>query len=704
MSTEKFLFEIAADTKKLREELTKSQAETKKLGSDFGDLENSTGRLDLSLSSLSKGIGFTTSAIIAGTTALVAYATAQGRNIREAEAMATAAGMTAEEFKKMSFVMGTVGISGEKFGDIMKDTQEKIGDFLNTGGGGFQDFADAMGYTKDQAAEVAKEFSNLSGDQVLQQMVDRMQAAGVTSQQMSHALEGMASDTTRLIPLLKNGGIEAERLGDAFDSINIPLSEDEKKQFTELAENVDLAQAAFVNFINNAVAPFLPAINKATKAMTELFASWTAGLEIDQILADKTLVEDIKSLEVIEKISRQIKREQLKLNEDINRARLNGQDSYAKKLGDEKFQLTQISGLLLDQKKIIESTPVGDDLNKTKGNLTASTTNGGAASGADGIDLKQKLLDDLQARQDAQKSALKLLYDERAERLKILNGMYDDENKLSADKLKEKNELKKQIEADYLESAREIAKTEEEAKLEAIVNEQKSLEEILNHKLISQEEYQAKLKEIIGTYAPETLDPDLLEEKNQAELELLNDKLANQLISYEDYFGKLGALQKKDTQDKKDKEKLTGFWSDSALKKQMDNGTALLTSLGNNSKTAHKIKQGLAASNATMSTAEGVMDALSTGNYPSAAYIGLTGAAQVAAILSSKPDGGGSVVSPTAQAPTQQPTESYSEQSSTVTDISGGGELSQRMVIEFSDESIDVIARKIDEAKSNGRV
>ncbi|MEO9908595.1 MAG: hypothetical protein ABJF16_03400, partial [Lentilitoribacter sp.] len=203
MSTEKFLFEIAADTKALRSELATGKTSVKKFNSETDGMLGSLGDLKTPLSAVATGVTAVTTAVVAGTAALVSYAAAQGRTIQETETMANIAGLTVEEFKRMSFVMGTVGLDGEKFGDIMKDTQEKVGDFLATGGGAFQDFADVMGYTAEEATALAGEFETMNGQEVLQAMVTRMEEAGKSTQQMSFALEGMASDTTALIPLLK---------------------------------------------------------------------------------------------------------------------------------------------------------------------------------------------------------------------------------------------------------------------------------------------------------------------------------------------------------------------------------------------------------------------------------------------------------------------------------------------------------------------
>tara|TARA_X000001388_G_scaffold53726_1_gene39329 strand:+ start:11883 stop:13970 length:2088 start_codon:yes stop_codon:yes gene_type:complete len=695
MSTEKFLFEIAADTKALREELSTGKASVKKFKNESDGMLGNLESLKAPLSAVATGVAAVTTAVVAGTSALVSYAAAQGRTIQETETMANIAGLTVEEFKRLSFVFGTVGIDGEKFGDIMKDTQEKVGDFLATGGGAFQDFADVMGYTSKEAQELAGEFETMSGQDVLQEMVNRMDAAGKSTQQMSFALEGMASDTTALIPLLRDGGEAAQDLADTFDSINVELSEEERAQFAALANNVDLAQGAFVNFLNNAIAPFLPAINEATKALAEFFAARQTGMDLDRIIDEHSLADQVTSLEELEKL-------QKLLNEEVETYENLTHHGRSGKVNKERLkELKDTLPVLEARKQAIEeeneATQRALDLESKKGNLKSERT-----SGADSIKLEEQLLNELKAVEDANKSELQLLQDQKNARLAILESMYEDEKNLTKEKLDEKNAMKMAIEADYLAQSRELAQTEEQAKIDAAVTESETLKELLDEKLISQEEYQAKLKEIIAAYSPESVDPEALEEKNQAELEMLNEKLENQLISYEDYFTKLGALSKKDSADKKKKTELENFWSESSVKNQMDLGTQLLTSLGNNSKTAHKIQQGLSAANAGMNTAEGVTKALAKQDYAGATFTALTGAAQIAAIWASTPDGN-TTVTPVTE-PTEQVTESYNEQGTSVTDISGDDISTQRMIIEFSDEAVEVVGRHIKKAESERRI
>jgi hypothetical protein len=173
---------------------------------------------------------------------------------KELSIAANRAGESVEEMQRLAFATKTVGIDLEKLGDIAKDTNEKVGEFIATGGGGFQDFADVMGLTKETAQATAREFEQLSGPQVLQRMVIMMEEANISAERMSFALEGMASDSTDLIPLLRNSGQEIDNLKRSFDDLNVALSEFDVEALEEVQTKMDELTASVTGDMRQLVA------------------------------------------------------------------------------------------------------------------------------------------------------------------------------------------------------------------------------------------------------------------------------------------------------------------------------------------------------------------------------------------------------------------------------------------------------------------
>ena len=135
---------------------------------------------------------------------------------KELDSLSKVAGVSAETLQRNAVAAKTQGISMEKLADIYKDVNDKIGDFVTTGAGPFKDFMESVGYA---AGLTADSFANLSGPDALGLMVKTLEEAGASQQQMTFFLESMASDTTQLLPLLKDGSKAMRELGDNAQSI-----------------------------------------------------------------------------------------------------------------------------------------------------------------------------------------------------------------------------------------------------------------------------------------------------------------------------------------------------------------------------------------------------------------------------------------------------------------------------------------------------
>ncbi|AUR96830.1 coil containing protein [Vibrio phage 1.233.A._10N.261.51.E6] len=215
---------------------------------------------------------------------------------KELNRNANAAGLSAKQFQAMSLATNTVGISMEQLGGILGDTEEKIGDFLATGGGAFQDFADVMGLTKEQATQTAQQLQSLSGRDVLVEMVRQMEAAGVSAEKMNFALEGMASDARYLIPLLKDGASELGTLESKFGQLATTIDDETVKSLNEL-KTVSLIVA---NNMGNTLAVEVDKVSKYLLTAGQNAAFFWASLQEgtqQQILSDMaTVASDISQV------------------------------------------------------------------------------------------------------------------------------------------------------------------------------------------------------------------------------------------------------------------------------------------------------------------------------------------------------------------------------------------------------------------------
>ena len=758
MSTEQLIIELDARTAKL-------DAKLKKVEKQLDGVDDSTKKVDGSLKKVGKVAGVAGAAILKTAAAATALATAltaivlsSAKNRRELELLAGQAKTSTSDFQALSFATSKYGIDAEKIADISKDIADKIGEFSAAGTGAFQDYADVMKLSKDQAREAAQEFEGLSSQEILGKMVSRMEDASVSGDKMTFVLESLSGEASRIIPLFKGNSSELKELKKRFDDVNksLQITGTQADALRDVSNTFTLMTSSIGNATTAISATLAPAFDDFFNDVIDIVPQATQTIInfVNSMLDPK----DINSSKGVKQQIEAVKQSLIDIKEFAKQQGTEGDASIMAGIANEEARLAGLKNRLVELEAIKKKSTKKLDIDKDKsgtGEIDRGTGTGEEKQAiadrfkaeevllaeklnrelliiggndklkkqlaekfaediksireAERSEISKELLNDFDVKLEGQKSTLKLLEDERSARKEILSAMYSDDTELSAEQLKEKNSLLDKINQDYRDKIKEATQTEDAAKEEAIINKLKQQEEFLNANLVSQQVFQEKLKEIIGEYSPETLDPSILEKQNQDELDLLNDKLEQQLISYESYFKDLKKLQDKDSKDKDKKNKLEAGWSKSEVKTNLDQGITLLNSLGNNSKKAHKIKQGLAASNAFMNTSEGVTKALAEQNYVGAALTAATGAAQIAAILASSPNGSGG--SPSAggaspQAQIAQP-QNIEEETSNLefTEQTEGGITTQRLVLslENGQDLFDGIIEGTEQRRRTGR-
>ncbi|MFC3059518.1 hypothetical protein [Paenirhodobacter populi] len=202
-------------------------------------------------------------AIAAAAPAMAAIGVAAANMGAEIQRAAQLSNASAVEFQGWSAGAKSVGIEQEKLADILKDVNDRVGDFISTGGGPMKDFFDVIG---PKVGVTAEQFRNLSGPQALQLYVDSLKKANVNQQDFTFYMEAMASDSTALLPLLRDGGkgmaeyaAKAASLGAVLDNKTIAAFARAKQSFSD----VQMAFSGFRNIIAQQVVPAMTALANA---------------------------------------------------------------------------------------------------------------------------------------------------------------------------------------------------------------------------------------------------------------------------------------------------------------------------------------------------------------------------------------------------------------------------------------------------------
>ena len=214
--------------------------------------------------------------VAAGSFAVIAAASLN--TAREIENLSTISGVNAETFKELAFGADQLGISKEKLGDILKDTNDKFGDFFQTGAGPLNDFFEQIA---PRVGVTADSFRNLSSDQALGLYISSLEKANLSQADMTFFLEAVASDATALLPLFTDNGRAAGEFADQARGLGLVLSNDLISQGAEASRTLDVLGQTIRGGIRGEIIEAAPEIQELAENLTSLiplFIDWTSNI------------------------------------------------------------------------------------------------------------------------------------------------------------------------------------------------------------------------------------------------------------------------------------------------------------------------------------------------------------------------------------------------------------------------------------------
>lgn len=242
MATEELIVLLDAQTQKLDAKL---KATEKRLD----DFEGATKKADSSLEGLTKtakkfgnqALDFAKGAIAVNSaiSAMVLFS-AKGR--KNLELLSKQAKTSTEDFQALAFATKQYGVDAEQIADISKDISDKVSEFSIAGTGAFQDYADSIKLTKDEARAASIEFATMSSQEVIGKMISEMEKADLSASDMTFALESMGNDLSKLQPLFADNSKELVILKTRFDDVNssLQITEVQGEKLKEVSTSFDL--------------------------------------------------------------------------------------------------------------------------------------------------------------------------------------------------------------------------------------------------------------------------------------------------------------------------------------------------------------------------------------------------------------------------------------------------------------------------------
>ncbi|MGE6479933.1 transglycosylase SLT domain-containing protein [Psychrobacter namhaensis] len=176
------------------------------------------------------------------------------------------ANTSVEDMQKLAYAAKAVGVEQDTLGDIYKDTQDKIGDFLSTGGGAMADYFENVAPLIGQTAE---QFRELSGPDALQLYYDGLQEANLSQSEMVFYLEAIASDASSLIPLLHDAGAGFDVWATAAENAGAVMDAETIRATQELQASTDLMMLSYDGAKKQFTRAFIPILSDLAGALVE---------------------------------------------------------------------------------------------------------------------------------------------------------------------------------------------------------------------------------------------------------------------------------------------------------------------------------------------------------------------------------------------------------------------------------------------------
>ncbi|AUR84549.1 TMhelix containing protein [Vibrio phage 1.060.A._10N.261.48.B5] len=240
------------------------------------------------------GITAVGTAVVAGATALVGFTRQNTLAIKEMEKSARLAGLNTQAFQAYAYAANSVSVSQEKFSDILKDVNDRVGEFIAEGGGEFQFIFEELLEPIGVTTEALKE---MSSTEVLGAVQKGLDAVNADAKLTTTTYERLANDATLLQPLLEDNAKALDELASEARDMGLIISQDQIDNANEFNRQFELLDRQASVFGQSLSAELSPAMKELVELSGVLLQSLSQTFElgVDAKIANKQ--EEIAKLE-----------------------------------------------------------------------------------------------------------------------------------------------------------------------------------------------------------------------------------------------------------------------------------------------------------------------------------------------------------------------------------------------------------------------
>lgn len=209
-----------------------------------------------------RGVGGSLGLVAGGFTAVagasIAAASAVADYVKQYTEVSKSTGLTVETLQKLEKQFSGTGLTVEKFGDINKDTMDKLADAWRNGGGVADDLESVGLSIKDYA-----EFMNdpQGGMKAAIKVFYDMRKAGASLSDVKFMMESLASDSSHMADELQKYGSYQEAVN-AINEQTVKITDEAAKEYDKFSKNMDTLGGNLKGLAAEALNPVVDGMNR----------------------------------------------------------------------------------------------------------------------------------------------------------------------------------------------------------------------------------------------------------------------------------------------------------------------------------------------------------------------------------------------------------------------------------------------------------
>ncbi|MGG5825944.1 hypothetical protein [Aeromonas salmonicida] len=236
------------------------------------------------------GIGAIAAAGVAAAGGLSMMAIETMKAQKELERAAKLAGSSVEEFSKLAIVAQQNGLEIDKLGDIYKDVFDRVGDYVTAGTGPLQDFFDAI---KGKSDFTIDDLIGKSAPEALSAIASELERVGASTAQITFVMESIASDSTLLFDAIKNGQDGLNQALEGYATKRAMLSQGAMDDISKMDSNWSMMWNNFGVMMSEKFETLFDLLGDVAKSASDMFADAAFDKQLEKMIQaakDKKLV------------------------------------------------------------------------------------------------------------------------------------------------------------------------------------------------------------------------------------------------------------------------------------------------------------------------------------------------------------------------------------------------------------------------------